>query len=499
MYHELANLEWGAAIGPDTRFHAASLAKHFTAVAVLQLRDRGLLDLDAPLVDFMPELHVALSRLTLRQLLTHTSGLRDQWPLMEWSGWRGTDVITTDDVLAVLRRQSDLHFEPGTRYRYSNSGYTLLGEVVARLSGRSFATYARREIFAPLGMSATLIANDASAVIEGRADAYRLDSTAGKYVKNTPNLYVEGSTSLLTTLEDYTQWMLAHCEGSEWRRYIDEMQQPHHLADGSPIAYGMAYILDRESGQPVAFHAGRDFGFTSFFAHYPAQDAVVAIFANASLQNLRGLAATLIRGDPPRSAPAADLARKEGDVKTARAWGAVGADYSSIYSGIYESDLGEICRIADKGGELYIIWGSEQKLTPVTRDLFVTEAGDEYSFSRDGAGKVNALRQQSALNHDAWVLRAPTKELGDQRPGIKPGRYFSKATRVPVDVIEVDAGTVALALPKQEPIPLERVDDRLYVGGTLWLRLRPDTGNTRFELSTPRCLGVAYEKLEGEN
>jgi CubicO group peptidase (beta-lactamase class C family) len=494
IYRGLANLEWGTPIGPDTRFHAASLAKQFTALAVLQLRDRGLLALDTPVAVFIPELADGMASVNLRHLLTHTSGLRDQWPLMEWAGWRGNDVITTDDVTSMILRQTRPQFEPGTHYMYSNSGYTLLGQVVARAAGCSFATYATCEIFTPLGMESTLIAGDPSAVLRRRADAYRFDRDANAYRMHSPQLFVHGATSLVTTLDDYMQWMRAHRDGSPWRIHIDEMQQPHHLADGSAIPNGLAYVLDTDNERPVAFHAGEDLGFSSFFAHYPDDDAAVAILANSSLENLRSVAADLISG---AGVLRSGTARSEpGTVpgNEAPAPRVVLGEDISTYTGAYVSELGEVRRIERRDDEMFVIWGVERRLLPTARGRFLTETGDEYVFSTDGGCRILELMQKPALGRRRWVHVAA--ELREERRlvTIPQGRYFSEATGTLLDIVAGEDGHVTLLLPKRQRAPLESLGDNLYSAGALWLRCWRENGRTRLYLSEPRCLDVEYEK-----
>src|SRR5512137_851945 len=131
-----AQLEYGIPITPSTVFHVASVSKQFTAMAITMLEAAGKLSADDDIRKYLPEMADFGTPITIRHLLNHTSGLRDQWDLLVLSGWRMDDVITQAQIMDRLRRQKELNFAPGSRYLYSNSGFTLLAEIVSRVSGK---------------------------------------------------------------------------------------------------------------------------------------------------------------------------------------------------------------------------------------------------------------------------------------------------------------------------------------------------------------------------
>ena len=152
----MANLDHDVKLTPASVFHVASVSKQFTAAAILLLAQEGKLTLDDEVRKHIPELPDFGPKLTIRHLVHHTSGLRDQWDLLTFAGWRySRDLITDQDVLSLLARQTDLNFPPGDRHLYSNSGYTLLAVIVSRASGRTFRQFTTERIFAPLGMTKT--------------------------------------------------------------------------------------------------------------------------------------------------------------------------------------------------------------------------------------------------------------------------------------------------------------------------------------------------------
>ncbi len=167
-----ADLEWGERNGPATPFNIGSMSKQFTAASILLLASEGKLARTDDVRKYIPELPDYGEVITLDHLLHHTSGIRDFGLLFGLSDWDKDGRDTVSDVLAVLAKQKRLNFAPGTSYSYSNSGYVLLGEVVKHASGRSLAEFAKERIFEPLGMTDTLVKDDATRVIPLRAAGY---------------------------------------------------------------------------------------------------------------------------------------------------------------------------------------------------------------------------------------------------------------------------------------------------------------------------------------
>ena len=167
----MAQLEHGAAIGPDTIFHVASVSKQFTAFAVTLLAHERpeVLGLDDPVAKHLPWLRPELAHLTVRQLMHHTSGMRDQWDLLSLAGHRMDDVLTIGTILDLLGRQRELNFPAGSEHMYCNSGYTLMAQVVEAVSGVTFPAFCQQRIFGPLGMSLTHAHDDHELIVPGRA------------------------------------------------------------------------------------------------------------------------------------------------------------------------------------------------------------------------------------------------------------------------------------------------------------------------------------------
>jgi CubicO group peptidase (beta-lactamase class C family) len=244
----MADLDHNVPITAETVFHVASMSKQFTAAAIVMLAQERKLSLDDEVRKYVPELPDFGAPVTLRQLVHHTSGLRDQWELLGLAGWRySPDLITDDDVLSIMSRQKDLNFPPGSKHMYSNTGYTLLAQVVKRVSGQSFREFTTSRIFQPLGMRNTHFRDDHAEIVKNMAygyvpakDTFRISIT---------NFDTVGATSLLTTVEDLALWdenfYNPRVGGPEM---IRQMLERGKLSDGEQLDYAFGLVIGKHRG-----------------------------------------------------------------------------------------------------------------------------------------------------------------------------------------------------------------------------------------------------------
>jgi len=201
-----ANLEYGIPITPSSVFYIASVSKQFTAMSVLLLVQEGKLSLDDDLRKYLAEIPDFGRVITLRHLIHHTSGLRDYEELLAMAGWRMDDVLTREHMLNIVSHQKELNFRPGDEYQYCNTGYCLLAEIVARVSGQSFREFTHANIFEPLGMTNTHFHDDHESIVRNRAYSYRPDGS--KSSKNAfNNASVVGGGGMYSTVEDLAKWV----------------------------------------------------------------------------------------------------------------------------------------------------------------------------------------------------------------------------------------------------------------------------------------------------
>jgi CubicO group peptidase (beta-lactamase class C family) len=284
-----ANLEYDIPITSSTVFHIASVSKQFTVFSVLLLARDGKLSLDDDIRKYIPEVPDFGKTITLRQLAHHTSGLRDQWNLLAMAGWRLDDVITKEHIMKLVSKQKALNFNPGDEFLYCNTGFTLLAEVVARVSGKSFADFTQERIFEPLKMSNTLFYDDHEKIVKNRA--YSFYNTENGYKKSVLSYANVGATSLFTTVEDLSLWA-ANFETPVLgdKEIIDQMNERGILNNGDTISYALGQDIGKYKGLTFISHGGADAGYRSFLGRFPDQRLSVIILSNDASFSPYGLA-----------------------------------------------------------------------------------------------------------------------------------------------------------------------------------------------------------------
>ena len=288
----MANLNDDVTITPETVFHVASMSKQFTAAAILLLQEQGKLSLDDDVHKYIPELPDFGQRITLREMMHHTSGLRDQWALLDLAGWRySQDLITDDDVMSVLVRQKALNFTPGEKYMYSNTGFTLLAIIVKRVSGMSLREFTDKNIFQPLGMTHTHFRDDHEEVIKHDALGYEQAGPDKPFRMNLTNFDTAGATSLHTTVEDLALWD----ENFYHPRiggptFIQQMLEPGKLNSGKLQDYASGLSIGKYRGLPTVGHGGADAGYRSGITRFPDQHFGMSVLCNLASTNPGALA-----------------------------------------------------------------------------------------------------------------------------------------------------------------------------------------------------------------
>lgn len=284
-----ADLENDIPVTATTRFHVASVSKQFTAFSVALLAREGKVDLDADIRTHLPFIPDLGKRITPRDLIHHTSGLRDQWLLFELGGKAMDDRLRQQQVVNMVSRQRALNFDPGTEYMYSNTGYTMLAELVRSASGKSLREFAAERIFAPLGMNRSFFFDDVTEIVPGRAQSYAPRGSDGQWQRSLLNYDTAGATSLFTTAEDLLKWAgnFSHPKAGD-AALIQQVATPGTLRDGRPINYAFGLIRKTFAGRPALVHYGADAGFRSLFAYFPAEDFAVAMLNNAPPEDWNG-------------------------------------------------------------------------------------------------------------------------------------------------------------------------------------------------------------------
>ena len=289
----LAELEAARAVTPSTNFRLASISKQFTAAAILLLAEDGRLALADPVRRWLPELPGALDAVTLHHLLAHTSGILDYEELMAPDA---TEQVHDADVLALLAAHPGQYFAPGTRWRYSNSGYALLALVVERASGQSFAGFLAGRIFRPLGMEQTVAHQDGVDTVAERAYGYSLVDGAWQRTDQSPTSAVLGDGGIYASIADLAKWDAALYD----QRLLSDASRAlafraHVASDDPDVDYGYGWRISGDS----LWHSGESIGFRNVLVRWPGERMTVIVLSNRNAPEPYRLAlaiAALYRG-----------------------------------------------------------------------------------------------------------------------------------------------------------------------------------------------------------
>ena len=387
-----ADLELNVNIQPDMVFRIGSITKQFTAVAILQLEEQGKLSLQDEITKFIPGYPTHGYKITVENLLTHTSGIKDYTRMKEWTGEMQRKDMTPKEIVDFFKDQPT-DFEPGTKYVYDNSGYILLGFIIEKVSGDTYAHYLEKNIFSPLGLKHTFYENDTD-IVMNRVHGY---SKGDSGYMNSPYLsmtqpYAAGS--LLSTVDDLYTWTRGVRSGRIIKpATFEKAEVPYKLKDGSSTGYGYGLVIGEIFGSPAIWHNGGINGFLTIGIYLPKEDVFVAVFSNCD-------------GVSPDNAALKMAAAASGKMPVLKE---IAIDTITLgkYTGIYENEAKEQRVITLTNGKLYSqrTGGQQFILSPYAANKFFYNDGMSfYEFLADNNGKITSLNFQSlGQASSAWT------------------------------------------------------------------------------------------------
>ena len=423
----LANLTHGVPFTLQTRTNIGSTSKQFTAFAILRLAGQGKLSLDDDVRKHIPELPDLGTRVTLRHLLSHTSGYREFLNTLAMAGRRldEGDYIDRNEIIGIVQRQPALQNQPGAEFNYNNTGYALLSMIVERVGGKPFPQWMEENVFRPIGMTSTGVRPRTTAVLPGSAQGYAADPAGGwREVADIGGSW--GAGGIYTTVGDLALWLRNfHTQQVGAPNFLQQMTTRYVLTGGDTTGYGMGLFVDRWRGLERFQHGGADAAHRSQLIYFPELDAGVIVDSNdaafnasATADQVAGFffadrAATppaVAAGSPARAAP-------------------FEPEKFDAYVGRYELEEmpGYVVAFMRDGTRLLTQGpGQPQIELTATSDSTFTVKGVQASvtFHRDAAGAVTSLTLHQNGNH-------PARRLDPASPAAKPdlteyaGRYFS--------------------------------------------------------------------------
>jgi CubicO group peptidase (beta-lactamase class C family) len=275
----MANLEHDIPISPTTVFNIGSASNQFTAMSILLLAKQGKLLLDDDIRKYLPEAPAYQATTTIRQLIHHTSGIRDRNDLMAIAGRDFDEVYREDDIIELLTWQKELNFKPGARHMYSYSGYALLAAIVKRVSGKSLRQFANENIFIPLGMTNTSYQDEDAMIFKNRATEYLINNEGG-FQMRPRNVGAAGDGGLFTTVEDMLLWDQNFYQNKlGGPELISQFLTPVTLDDGEKINYAFGLTVDNYKGLKTISVGGDFQNYKAELLRFPDQNfSVICLF-----------------------------------------------------------------------------------------------------------------------------------------------------------------------------------------------------------------------------
>src|SRR5262245_53746623 len=417
----LASLAHGRPIGPRTRFHIVSVSKTFTAAAVLLLAARGALGLDDDVRRHLPELPPEVSRdggLTIRHLLSMTSGLCDVLEIERLRGVWDTSPSRTQDLLALARRITEISAPPGLQYMYGNVNVLLLDELVARVAGMPADAFRRAVLYEPLGRADTVARPHEGVVVPQLAEPYVPDG-AGGWSRATHLLGIAADT-LVTSSRDMTRWVLALRPGAIGGVAVTEaMAERMRLRDGTPVYYGLGLAVRSYRGLAVLCHSGSQPGYKAHIAYVPGCDVGVAILSNREDMRPTALTAAIldevIGAEFPAPHPAAAACGCDGLAR--ERWTAIAGTYVDAAAGEWLSlamddgvlrgeTLGDPIALYHEGGGVFRDGDDYRAVVPVELQIDAAGADDGVTCRMRLGGQEMALRRHEPPRYTLEALAA---------------------------------------------------------------------------------------------
>jgi CubicO group peptidase (beta-lactamase class C family) len=391
----LSNLQTRKPISTNTVFLLASLTKQFTAMAIMMLAERGRLKYDDPLSRFFPEFPLYAEKVTIRHLLNHTAGFPEYDDLLVQSGtidriWPRSSASkpssfepTSKDVMKLLAQQQELEFTPGQKWKYSNSGYVILAQIVEKVAGKSFSRFLRENIFRPLGMNKSLLYDETRPRVTNVATSYKQEGGVYKDIDYTPLNAIYGEDNIYSTVEDMYKWDQAlYTEKLVKSATLKEAFTPGSLNDGEVLPYGFGWGVGKFLGLDKVSHSGSWLGFRTYILRFPNQRFTVVILSNVS-QLEPAMIASKISKIYLGEKMTFPIARR------------LDTDLLRGYVGKYEFAPGVIAEVTLEDGVLWIKPPGQEKsrLLAESPDLFFPESMEEVglAFKRDEKGTVSSF------------------------------------------------------------------------------------------------------------
>ena len=492
-----ANLDLGVAITPASVFDAASISKQFTAMSILLLAQRGQLSLDDDVGKYIPNWGDRRHTITIRHLLTHTSGLREAFLLQGFAPEIPQQI--NQQIVNILTRARGFEFVPGSRFEYNNGGYTLLAAIVERVSGQTLPAFAEATIFKPLGMMHTHFHDDAGRIVPNRATGYSRAANGFRVAVRTYTDRVIGNAGVFTTVGDLLRWEQNFADVRVGNpALVTEMQTPA-VAMSDTSGYGFGLEIARHRGLRTIGHGGGDEGRRTYVVRYPDHRLAIAVLCNLDEIDpgflARSIADILLSDRFPE--PAVNT--------TGAAAAPVSVSLQDLQSkvGLYRDPSDEsVGRIFIRDGKLMASVNASDsggfELTPIGRNRFVILGTPIVAeFVPPSSGKPQEIHVTGAAPKPT-ISQLITTSFTPSSAELRAfeGTYTSEEVHGTYTVVARDSG-LAIETPARADIPLEPLFTDAFSGSN-WSVVKfsrnPDRGVIAFTMHAAGMRGLRFNR-----
>jgi len=447
------NLDYETPLTTESVFYLASVSKQFTAGCIALLTVEGKLDLDETVRRYVPELPLYAESITVRHLVYHTSGMRDWLILHYLRGGQLEDHITPEYALDLIVRQEEPTSSAGTTFSYCNSGYTLMAEIVSRVSGQHLDDFAREHFFEPLGMDATHFGHDTTRTVPNRVTGYS-PAGEGEWTRHVKNITAIGSGNVLSSIDDVAKWAAnlrtGEVGGSAWR---DLMMTPGALDDGTPISYGFGLFHNSHRGQQVVQHGGIYAGFRTELLQFRNSPWTFLVLSNDGTADVSEMAYELADHFMGDSLDPEAAATRERHSRPERLPDGMAEALAGTYIDQATRDL---WRVIESRGALRLDGPGPQpvSLAPIEGLRFGVGEGSDFTitFDKPSGDRVTQFYSDSGDGVHTFARVDVPEATPDYLAGFV-GRYYSNELDCIFAVHMEDAGLV-MTIPLKDMIPL---------------------------------------------
>ncbi|MBP8033151.1 MAG: beta-lactamase family protein [Bacteroidia bacterium] len=497
----MANLEHSITNTSKTIYHIASVSKQFTAYSIVLLARQGKLNLDDDIRKYLTWFPDMKEKITIRNLLTHTSGIRDQWFLLTISGTKVDDVITQEQIIKILGNQKDLNFKPNEQALYSNSGYTILAEIIKNVSGKSLRQFADSAIFKPLNMQQTLYQDDYCEIIKNRSNSYsRKDSVSFSNIfLNSSNV---GPSGILTNVIDMSKWISNFYNTKAGNKNDVETltNSKTKLNNGAELDYAFGIQNGKYKGLRTYSHTGGDAGFRNKVTVFPDIKMGFIVLSNVDDfpvdEKLDAIADLFVKGEVPKNIKPKKtvIDSSKATLKNTRAL--------TKYMGNYIDEDGGEMSFSINNKKMYFHYYGSTSLLKVEKDTAYVLSNPNTKFYFETNGKKDTLvNLYWPGDHKVFSKFNDIKDYSDKLLVEYVGKYFSPELNCYYKIALNNHNLVMSSDKYDDSIIYLKGTEHLFNESYWWMNhlkiLRdPKDKINGFEVNSDRVIHLKFIKIE---